>query len=281
MLRIAVPNKGSLSESAAEMLREAGYSIRRDPKELVVADPANDVELFYLRPRDIAIYVGSGTVDAGITGRDLLLDSGSDAAEVMALGFGRSTFRYAARAGELHEVRDIAGTRVATSYPGLVRAHLAAAGVEATVVRLDGAVETAITLGVADVIADVVETGATLRSQGLAVFGEPILSSEAVLIRRAEVAEDNGVGVLRRRLLGVVTARTYVIMDYDVPATLIDQACAVTPGLESPTVSPLKDPAWVAVRAMVPRSSTNRVMDELYDLGARGILVTDIAACRL
>ena len=284
MLRIAVPNKGSLSESAAEMLREAGYSIRRDPKELVVADPANDVELFYLRPRDIAIYVGSGTVDAGITGRDLLLDSGSDAVEVMALGFGRSTFRYAARAGELHEVRDIAGKRVATSYPGLVRSHLAAAGVEATVVRLDGAVETAITLGVADVIADVVETGATLRSQGLAVFGEPILSSEAVLIRRAEVAEvaeDNGVGVLRRRLLGVVTARTYVVMDYDVTATLIDQACAVTPGLESPTVSPLKDPAWVAVRAMVPRSSTNRVMDELYDLGARGILVTDIAACRL
>ena len=199
----------------------------------------------------------------------------------MALGFGRSTFRYAARVGELHEVADIAGKRVATSYPGLVRAHLAAQGVDATVVRLDGAVETAITLGVADVIADVVETGATLRSQGLAVFGEPILSSEAVLIRRAEVAEDNGVGVLRRRLLGVVTARTYVIMDYDVPAALIDQACAVTPGLESPTVSPLKDPAWVAVRAMVPRSSTNRVMDELYDLGARGILVTDIAACRL
>ncbi|HMT32448.1 MAG TPA: ATP phosphoribosyltransferase [Dermatophilaceae bacterium] len=281
MLRIAVPNKGSLSESAAEMLRESGYKIRRDPKELVVADPANDVELFYLRPRDIAIYVGSGTVDAGITGRDLLLDSGSDAVEMMALGFGRSTFRYAARVGELHEVADIAGKRVATSYPGLVRAHLAAQGVDATVVRLDGAVETAITLGVADVIADVVETGATLRSQGLAVFGEPILSSEAVLIRRAEVAEDNGVGVLRRRLLGVVTARTYVIMDYDVPAALIDQACAVTPGLESPTVSPLKDPAWVAVRAMVPRSSTNRVMDELYDLGARGILVTDIAACRL
>ena len=281
MLRIAVPNKGSLSEPSAAMLREAGYRTRRDPKELIVTDAANGVELFYLRPRDIAVYVGSGTVDCGITGRDLLLDSGSDAVEMMALGFGRSTFRYAARVGELHEVADIAGKRVATSYPGLVRAHLAAQGVDATVVRLDGAVETAITLGVADVIADVVETGATLRSQGLAVFGEPILSSEAVLIRRAEVAEDNGVGVLRRRLLGVVTARTYVIMDYDVPAALIDQACAVTPGLESPTVSPLKDPAWVAVRAMVPRSSTNRVMDELYDLGARGILVTDIAACRL
>ena len=281
MLRIAVPNKGSLAEPAADMLREAGYKVRRDLKELVVSDPDNEVELFYLRPRDIAVYVGSGTVDAGITGRDLLLDSGSDAVEVMVLGFGRSTFRYAARAGSLGSVAEIEGKRVATSYPGLVQAHLAGAGVSAQVVRLDGAVETAITLGVADVIADVVETGATLRSQGLAVFGEPILTSEAVLIRRAQVSEDNGVGVLRRRLLGVVTARDYVLLDYDCPAEHVEAACQITPGLESPTVSPLHDPAWVAVRAMVPRKGTNQVMDELYDLGARGILVTHIAACRL
>ena len=281
MLRIAVPNKGSLAEPAADMLREAGYKVRRDLKELAVSDPDNEVELFYLRPRDIAVYVGSGTVDAGITGRDLLLDSGSDAVEVMVLGFGRSTFRYAARAGSLGSVAEIEGKRVATSYPGLVQAHLAGAGVSAQVVRLDGAVETAITLGVADVIADVVETGATLRSQGLAVFGEPILTSEAVLIRRAQVSEDNGVGVLRRRLLGVVTARDYVLLDYDCPAEHVEAACQITPGLESPTVSPLHDPAWVAVRAMVPRKGTNRVMDELYDLGARGILVTHIAACRL
>jgi len=228
MLRIAVPNKGSLAEPAADMLRQAGYKVRRDLKELIVTDPDNEVELFYLRPRDIAVYVGSGTVDAGITGRDLLLDSGSDAVEVMALGFGKSTFRYAARAGSMSDVADIAGRRVATSYPGLVQGHLAGAGVSAAVVRLDGAVETAITLGVADVIADVVETGATLRSQGLAVFGDPILTSEAVLIRRAEVSEDNGVGVLRRRLLGVVTARDYVLLDYDVPAAAVEAACQIT-----------------------------------------------------
>ena len=281
MLRIAVPNKGSLAEPAADMLRQAGYKVRRDLKELIVTDPDNEVELFYLRPRDIAVYVGSGTVDAGITGRDLLLDSGSSAEEVMALGFGASTFRYAARPGTATTVAEIAGHRVATSYPGLVEKHLADHGVPADVVRLDGAVETAITLGVADVIADVVETGATLRSQGLQVFGEPILRSEAVLIRRADNGEPPEVAVLHRRLLGVITARTYVLMDYDVPATLIDAACAVTPGLESPTVSPLRDPRWVAVRAMVPRTSTNRVMDELYDLGARAILVTDIAACRI
>ena len=281
MLRIAVPNKGSLSDAAAEMLRESGYRIRRDPKELVVLDEANGVELFYLRPRDIAVYVGSGTVDCGITGRDLLLDSDSSAVEVMTLGFGGSTFRYAARPGHVSSVTDIAGRRVATSYPGLVRKHLGEKGIDAEVVRLDGAVETAITLGVADVIADVVETGATLRSQGLEVFGDPILRSEAVLIRNTAADPTNGVEVLRRRLLGVITARNYVMLDYDCPVGLVDRACEVTPGLESPTISPLADGDWVAVRAMVPRAVTNQVMDELYDLGARAILVTDIAACRI
>ena len=281
MLRIAVPNKGSLSEAAQAMLRESGYRVRRDTKELVVRDEANDVELFYLRPRDVAVYVGSGTVDCGITGRDLLLDSGSPAIEVLALGFGSSTFRYAARPGTASSVADLTGRRVATSYEGLVSTHLADHGVEAEVVRLDGAVETAITLGVADVIADVVETGTTLRTQGLEVFGEPILRSEAVLIRDARVEPSNGVEVLRRRLLGVVTARTYVMLDYDVPVDLIEQACALTPGLESPTVSTLHDTQWAAVRAMVPRAGRNRVMDELYELGARAILVTDITACRL
>lgn len=280
LLRIAVPNKGSLAEPAEHMLREAGYRTRRDPKELVITDEANGIELFYLRPRDIAVYVGQGTVNAGITGRDLLLDSGSGAEEVMALGFGSSTFRYAARPGVATTVTDLAGRRVATSYPGLVQAHLKERAVEATVVRLDGAVETAITLGVADVIADVVETGTTLRTQGLEIFGGPILRSEAVLIR--DTREDAAsIEVLRRRLLGVVTARTYVMLDYDCPAPLVDQACAITPGLESPTVSPLANPAWVAVRAMVPSKGTNQIMDELYDLGARAILVTDIVACRL
>jgi ATP phosphoribosyltransferase len=281
MLRIAVPNKGSLSEATVEMLREAGYRTRRDGKELVVSDPDNDVEFFYLRPRDIAVYVGSGTVDAGVTGRDLLLDSGSTAIEVMALGFGASTFRYAARPGHVASTADIDGKRVATSYPGLVRADLVRHGIDAEVVRLDGAVETAITLGVADVIADVVETGTTLRNQGLEVFGDPILRSEAVLIRGDRPGEAQVVSVLERRLAGVITARTYVMLDYDCPREIVDKACELTPGLESPTVSPLQDEDWVAVRAMVPRIGRNRLMDELYDLGARAILVTDIAACRL
>jgi ATP phosphoribosyltransferase len=291
MLRIAVPNKGSLSEAAAGMLREAGYRGRREPKELVLIDVEQDIEFFFLRPRDIAVYVGSGSLDGGITGRDLLLDSGAAAVEAMPLGFAASTFRFAARPGVAKSVKDIRGKRVATSYAGLVSAYLAEHGVEADVVRLDGAVETAITLGVADVIADVVETGTTLRQQGLEIFGEPILRSEAVLIQRADSLSQGSVSggsmargsldVLARRLQGVITARSYVMMDYDVRVELVEQACALTPGLESPTVSPLHDKGYVAVRAMVPRNSTNQVMDELYDLGARAILVTDIAACRI
>ncbi|MBX9244578.1 ATP phosphoribosyltransferase [Actinotalea ferrariae] len=283
MLRIAVPNKGSLSEPAAEMLREAGYRQRRDSRELVLPDPENGVEFFFLRPRDIAVYVGAGTVDVGITGRDLLLDSASSATEHLPLGFARSTFRFAAPAADaLGGVRDVAGRRVASSYPVLVAAHLRAHGIAAReIVRLDGAVETAIQLGVADVIADVVETGTTLRAAGLEVFGDPILRSEAVLVRRSDVDEPAGLDVLTRRLQGVLTARQYVLMDYDVPLDLVERAVAITPGLESPTVAPLHNREWAAVRAMVRRDETNRVMDALYDVGARAILVTSIHACRL
>lgn len=278
MLRIAMPNKGALSELAAQMMREAGYRGRRDSKELVISDPDQNVELFYLRPRDIAVYVGSGTLDVGITGRDLMLDSGSPATEVLQLGFGSSTFRYAAPVGASQE---LAGKRIATSFPGLVRNHLASLGLEASVVRLDGAVESAVTLGVADIIADVVETGTTLRNAGLEVFGDPILASEAVLIRPANSPRNPAVEVLVRRLQGVLTARNYVMMDYDIAVQLVEKACELTPGLESPTVSPLHDKGYVAVRAMVPKAQTNTVMDELYELGARAILVTEIAACRI
>jgi ATP phosphoribosyltransferase len=281
MLRVAVPNKGSLSEAASELLSEAGYRQRRDRRELVLVDPDHDVEFFFLRPRDIATYVGSGRIDLGITGRDLLLDSEADAEEVLPLGFGGSTFRYAAVAGAVGSVDDFAGKRVATSYAGIVRRDLADRGIDAEVVRLDGAVETAVRLGVADVIADVVSTGTTLRQAGLEIVGEPILRSEAVLIRRTGAPDDAQVDQIVRRINGVIIARRYVMIDYDVRVEHVDAALPLTPGIESPTVSPLHDQGWVAVRAMVERRGTNRVMDELWSIGARGILVTDILACRL
>lgn len=280
LLRIAVPNKGSLSLSASEILREAGYRQRDDSKQLTLTDVENGVEFFYLRPRDIALYVGEGTLDVGITGRDLLRDSGAKADEVVGLGFGRSRFRFAGPQGVYSDLSQLAGLRIATSYVGVVRSFLEEHGIEATVTRLDGAVETSIQLGVADVIADVVETGSTLRQAGLETFGETILDSEAVLITRTGATPD-GFEVFRRRVDGVLVARSYVMMDYDIPSSRVEDAVRLTPGIESPTVAPLHRDGWSAVRAMVPRAGAQRLMDELYDLGARGILLTDIHACRL
>jgi ATP phosphoribosyltransferase len=279
MLRIAIPNKGSLSEIAADMLVEAGYTGRRDPRALSVRDERNGVEFFYLRPRDIATYVGSGALDVGITGRDLLLDSGSAASEIASLDFGESTFRFAGPPGAFADLADLAGVRIATSYPGLVEGFLAQHGVQATLVRLDGAVESAVRLGVADAVADVVSTGSTLRAQGLEIFGPVILNSTAVLI--SANPDVPGISTLQRRLQGVLVARQYVLIDYDVRVADLEAATRVTPGIESPTVSPLHDPEWVAVRAMVPRADTNQVMDELYEVGARAILVSAIHAARI
>lgn len=279
MLKVAIPNKGALSETATEMLTEAGYVGRRDPRSLHVIDERNGVEFYYLRPRDIATYVGSGALDVGITGRDLLLDSTSNALELDELGFGESTFRFAGSPGKFSAVSDLAGLRVATSYSTLVASFLESHGVFATLVQLDGAVESAIRLGVADAIADVVSTGSTLKSQGLEIFGPVILESVAVLVSSTPSTDE--IDVLRRRLAGVNVARQFVLMDYDLPVSLVDAASAITPGLESPTISPLRDTGWVAVRVMVPHSHMNQVMDDLYELGARAILVSAIHAARI
>lgn len=284
MLKIAVPNKGALSESAITMLDEAGYRQRVDVKDLVLVDEVNKVEFYYLRPRDIAVYVGEGTLDLGITGRDMLLDSGADAEELMALGFGHSRFRFAAAAGADIALADLAGKRIATSYPGLLHRYLAERGVAARLIHLDGAVESSIRLGVADAIADVVETGTTLRRAGLELFGDPIMVSEAILIRRAASRKEIdplALHYLQQRLSGVLVARNYVLMDYNIAAELLDQASALTPGLDSPTVSPLAKQGWVAVRVLVPAKCHQSLMDDLHDLGARAILITELSACRL
>ncbi len=281
-LRVAVPNKGALSEPAIEVLAEAGYRRRTDPKDLTVIDPINNVEFFFLRPKDIAIYVGSGELDFGITGRDLARESGAPVSERLALGFGSSSFRYAAPAGRDWTTADLAGRRIATAYPNLVRKDLAARGIEATVIRLDGAVEISVQLGVADAIADVVGSGRTLGLHDLVAFGEPLCDSEAVLIERADAAEHANVArdQLAARVQGVVFGQQYLMLDYDCPRSVLDKATSITPGLESPTIAPLADPDWVAVRALVPRRDVNAIMDELAATGAKAILASDIRFCR-
>ena len=282
MLRVAVPNKGALSEPATEILVEAGYRRRSDPKDLTVIDRANDVEFFFLRPKDIAIYVGSGDLDLGITGRDLAQESQAPVRERLALGFGSSSFRYAAPEGRDWTVPDLAGKRIATAYPNLVRKDLADNGIDATVIRLDGAVEISVQLGLADAVADVVGSGRTLRSHSLVAFGAPLCDSEAVLIER-EVPEPTTAAArdqLAARVQGVVFGQQYLMLDYDCPRAVVDRAAAITPGLESPTIAPLADPDWVAVRALVPRKDVNTIMDELAGIGAKAILASDIRFCR-
>lgn len=287
MLRFAVPNKGALSESAAEILSEAGYRRRSDPKDLTVIDRVNGVEFFFLRPKDIAIYVGSGDLDFGITGRDLAAESGAPVRERLALGFGSSSFRYAAPAGRSWTVADLAGRRIATAYPNLVRKDLSARGIDATVIRLDGAVEISVQLGVADAIADVVGSGRTLSLHDLAAFGDPLCDSEAVLIERdggpghdTERGDRAARDQLAARVQGVVFGQQYLMLDYDCPRAVLERATAITPGLESPTIAPLADPEWVAVRALVPRREVNAIMDEIAAIGAKAILASDVRFCR-
>ena len=281
LLKIALPNKGSLAEHTAAMLREAGYKQRTDLKDLALVDEANGVEFYYLRPRDIAVYVGERTLDLGFTGRDMLLDSAAEAEEIMPLGFGGTRFRFAAPDAAAWTVADLDGKRIGTSYPGLLKTYLDSHGVTARLIKLDGAVESSVRLGVADAVADVVETGSTLKRAGLVMFGEAILESEAILIKPLGAPDPAGLDLLRRRLTGVMTARNYRMIDYNVPVEKLDAACAITPGIDSPTVSPLHRDGWVAVRALIPSKTAQAIMDELWDAGADGILVTDISACRL
>ncbi|EEB63113.1 ATP phosphoribosyltransferase [Corynebacterium amycolatum] len=281
MLRIAVPNKGSLSEAAVEILKEAGYPGRGDSKSLTIHDEANDIEFFFLRPKDIPIYVGNGHLDLGITGRDLAADSMAPVDEVLNLGFGASTFRYAAPVDEEWTVEALEGKRIATSYPNLVREDLKARGINATVIRLDGAVEISIRLGVADVIADVVSTGRTLRKQGLKPFGDVLVSSEAVVVGRKGVEVTEEQQVFLRRMTGILHAKTYLMIDYNIRASALEEASKLTPGLSGPTVSPLANEDWVAVRALVPKTEANPLMDALAKIGAEAILASNIRIARI
>ncbi|OPZ59396.1 MAG: ATP phosphoribosyltransferase [Deltaproteobacteria bacterium ADurb.Bin510] len=282
MLRIAIPNKGALSEKTVTLLSEAGYKVSRSGRELTVTDRENEIEFFYLRPRDIAVYVASGVLDLGITGRDLAVDSRSNVHELLPLNFGRSSFYFAVpKESELTPLK-LHGQRIATSYASIVDLFLKENAIDATVIKLDGAVEISVALGVADVIADVVESGQTLIQAGLKTVGEPILKSEAVLVaRNAEAVSLKPVKILMERLTGIIVARDYAMIEYDIEKRLLEKACELTPGIEAPTLAPLSREDWVAVKAMIKRSAANRIMDELKELGARGIIVTDIRTCRL
>lgn len=282
MLKIALPNKGSLSEGAIRLVSEAGYNCRRYGRELKITDTENDVEFIFLRPRDIAVYVSNGVLDLGITGRDLAIDSEADLAELLSMGFARSKFFYAVPNGSELTPDTLSGVTIATSYPNLVAADLAERNIDARIIRLDGAIEISINLGVADAIADVVQTGRTMVEAGLKTVGESILESEAVLVgRTSDVAAMDQVSVFIERLRGIIVAREYVMIEYDVEKGNLEGACAVTPGIEAPTVAPLRKDNWYAVKSMIRKKEINRIMDDLVKLGAKGIIATCLKTCRI
>jgi ATP phosphoribosyltransferase len=282
MVKIAIPNKGSLSEDAIGLISEAGYKCKRYGSELVLLDKKNDVEFYFLRPRDIAIYVGNGFLDLGITGRDLALDSGTKVHECLALNFGQSSFYYAVPQSSSLTPDGFNGLRIATSYPHIVELDMERRGLKTTIVELDGAVEISIKLGVADAIADVVQSGRTLTEAGLKTVGEPILVSEALLIAHsADSLKSPIADTFVKRLKGIIVAREFVMVEYDIQKDMLQKACATTPGIESPTISPLSKENWYAVKAMIKKNQLNNIMDNLADIGAKGIIVTDIRTCRI
>jgi ATP phosphoribosyltransferase len=279
-LRVAVPNKGRMADPAAEILEEAGYRQRRGKHDLTLLDTANDVEFFFLRPRDIPIYVGSGELDLGLTGRDYVQEAAAAVVERLALGFAACTFRYAAPAGCDWTVDDLDGVRIATSRPNLTAADLARRGMKAEIVPLDGAVEIAVALGVADAVADIVGSGDTLRRHGLAVIGAPICMGEAVLVQGIDAKPRPVVERFVARVRGAVGAAQYVVLGYNCPAALLETAKGMTPGVQSPTIVPLAA-GLVAVRAMVRRQDAQAMMDRLAEAGATAIVAADIRSCRL
>ncbi|HMA64871.1 MAG: ATP phosphoribosyltransferase [Fibrobacterota bacterium] len=282
MVKIAIPNKGSLSEDAIGLISESGYKCKRYGSELVLLDKKNDIEFYFLRPRDIAIYVGNGFLDLGITGRDLALDSGTKVHECLSLNFGQSSFYYAVPQSSSLTPDGFNGLRIATSYPHIVELDMERRGLKTTIVELDGAVEISIKLGVADAIADVVQSGRTLTEAGLKTVGEPILVSEALLIAHSADSLKNIIAdTFVKRLKGIIVAREFVMVEYDIPKDMLQKACAISPGIESPTISPLSKENWYAVKSMIKKNQLNSIMDNLADIGAKGIIVTDIRTCRI
>ncbi len=282
MLKIAIPNKGALSESSIILLKEVGYKVKRHSRELTVYDKVNDIDFIFLRPKDIPIYVSNGVLDLGITGKDLSLNSNAQVKELLALNFGKSSFCYAVPKDKMIEPKDFEGFRIATSYPYIVEQDMSNQGIKIETVKLDGAVEISIKLGVADAIADVVESGRTLKEAGLKVVGNPVMQSEAILIARSEEAlNSHEVQIVLDRLKGVLVAREYVVIEYDIEKQYLDKAFKITPGIEAPTVAPLSNENWVAVKAMAKISEINELMDKLKQIKAKGIIVSKIKTCRL
>lgn len=280
MIKVALPNKGMLFEPTMDLFRACGYKVSKTLKSLSSADPDNGVEFYFLRPDDIPMYVGRGIIDAGVTGIDFEAEAGTLCEKLLDLGFGASKHCAAVPNDSAYKtLEDLRHKRIATSFPEIVRNFFGSPAPE--LITLTGAVEISVSLGVSDAVVDVVETGTTLKQAGLRIMGEPLFRSQAALFSHPGRGNLPEIATLRKRLEGKLVAMAWMMVEYDVPATLLDKACTITPGLSSPTVSPLHNKEWFAVKAMVKKSESNMVMDKLAELGCKGILLTAIETARI
>ena len=281
LLRIGLPSKGRLAEISAQLLNDAGVSFRRPERSLFARCRDMPVEVTFLRTDDIPVLAAEGAIDLGITGADLVAESGAPLVHRLDLGIGSCRLALCvADDSKVTDARQLAGKRVATSFPRITRTWLAQRGVEAHFVELSGSVEIMIQLGVADAIVDLVETGSTLAANRLRVIDE-IGRYETVLVQNHHVADAATADRIVRRLEGVVIARSYSLLEYNIPRSRLTEAEKITPGFNSPTVSTLEDPEWCAVRAMVRRGEAHGIMERLEAIGASAIIETEIANCRL
>ena len=281
LLRIGVPSKGRLAELAAQLLADAGLSFRRTDRSLFARCKDMPIEVTFLRTDDIPVLVAEGAIGLGITGADLVAESGAEVVHRIDLGVGSCRLALCVPDDSaIDDPRQLAGRRVATSFPRITKEWLAERGVEAHLVALSGSVEVMIALGVADAIVDLVETGSTLAANRLQVLDE-IGRYETVLVQDPNISHPELADRIVRRLEGIVIARCWSLLEYNVPRARLAEAERITPGFKSPTVMALEDSDWCAVRAMVRRGEAHAIIEQLEAIGALAMIETRIANCRL
>jgi ATP phosphoribosyltransferase len=280
-LRIGVPSKGRLAEIAESLLKEAGLSFRRSERTLFARCKELPVDITFLRTDDIPVLCAEGAIDMGITGADLVAETAADVTTRLPLGAGNVRLAVCVpESSGVKNAKDLHGSRIATSFPNVTEQYLRKHGAEAHLVTLTGSVEIMIGLGVADAIVDLVETGSTLAANQLRILDE-IGRYETILIQNKERRHSEVADRVVRRLEGVIIARSYSLLEYNVPRAKLSEAEKITPGFNSPTVSALEDPNWCAVRVMVKRGEVIPIMEKLEAIGASAILETQITNCRL
>ena len=280
-LRIGIPSKGRLSDLAIDLLKEAGLNFRRQNRSLFARVRDKPIDIIFLRTDDIPVLCAEGAVDMGITGSDLVMESQVEVATRLELGVGKCRLALCVPEDSGYQsVTDLRETRIATTFPNVTRQYLEQHAVFSHMVRLSGSVEIMISLGVAEAIVDLVETGSTLAANRLRVLDE-LGQYQTVLIQGPRCRNEDLADRVVRRIEGVIIARSYSLLEYNVPRAQLERAEAITPGFNSPTINDLEDPNWCSVRVMVKRSEVIDVMDQLETLGAHAILETPVSNCRL